>query len=82
MDFLLCKYMNIDDDLDHLEWLWSAMGQEGRLVPEYLNSETRCQILCSMRLQCVSKILTPCRMLKKSLLVAKINRWNNSFQNM
>ena len=35
-----------------------------------------------MRLQCVSKILTPCRMLKKSSLIAKINRWNNSFQNM
>ena len=31
--------MNIDDDLDHLEWLWSTMGQEGRLVPEDLNSE-------------------------------------------
>ena len=43
---------------------------------------TRCQILCSMRLQCVSKILTPRRMLKKSSLIAKINRWNNSFQNM
>ena len=42
---------------------------------------TRCQILCSMRLQCVSKILTPRRMLKKSSLIAKINRWNNSFQN-
>ena len=25
---------------------------------------TRCQILCSMRFQCVSKILTPRRMLK------------------
>ena len=44
--------------------------------------KTRCQILCSMRLQCVSKILTPCRMLKKSSLIAKINGWNNSFQNM
>ena len=43
---------------------------------------TRCQVLCSMRLQCVSKILTPCRMLKKSSLIAKITRWNNSFQNM
>ena len=39
---------------------------------------TRCQILCSMRLQCVSKILTPLRMLKKTSLIAKIN----SFQNM
>ena len=39
MDLLHCKYMNIDDDLDHLEWLWSTMGQEGRLVPEDLNSE-------------------------------------------
>ena len=41
--------------------------------------KTRCQILCSMPLQCVSKILTP-RMLKKSSLMAKINHWNNSFQ--
>ena len=39
MDLLLCKYMNIDDDLDHLEWLWPTMGQEGRLVPEDLNNE-------------------------------------------
>ena len=30
----------------------------------------------------VSKNLTPRRMLKKDLLIAKINRWNNSFQNM
>ena len=44
--------------------------------------KTWCQILCSMRLQCVSKIWTPRRMLKKCLLKAKINRWNNSFQNM
>ena len=44
--------------------------------------KTWCHILCSMRLQCVSKILTPRRMLKKCLLKAKINRWNNSFQNM
>ena len=44
--------------------------------------KTWCQILCSIRLKCVSKILTPCRMLKKCLLIAKINRWNNSFQNM
>ena len=44
--------------------------------------KTRCQILCSMRLQSVSKILTPCRMLKKTSLIAKINRRNNSFQNM
>ena len=44
--------------------------------------KTRCQILCSMRLQRVSKILTPRRMLRETLLIAKINRWNNSFQNM
>ena len=43
---------------------------------------TWCQILCSMRLQCVSKILTPLRMLQKTSLIAKINLWNNSFQNM
>ena len=30
----------------------------------------------------VSKNHTPRRMLKKDLLIAKINRWNNSFQNM
>ena len=44
--------------------------------------KTWCQILFSIRLKCVSKILTPCRMLKKCLLIAKIIRWNNSFQNM
>ena len=43
---------------------------------------TRCQILCTMRLQCVSKILTPRRMLQKTWLIAQINLWNNSFQNM
>ena len=43
---------------------------------------TWCQILCSMRLQCVSKILTPRRMLQKTSLIAKINLWTNSFQNM
>ena len=32
--------------------------------------------------QCGCKILTPRRMLKKFLLIAKINRWNNSSQNM
>ena len=32
--------------------------------------KTRCRILCSMRLQCVSKILTPRRMLKKTSLIA------------
>ena len=30
----------------------------------------------------VSKNVTPRRMLKKCFLVAKINRWNNSFHNM
>ena len=43
---------------------------------------TWCQILCTMWLQCVSKILTPRRMLQKTSLIAKINLWNNSFQNM
>ena len=31
---------------------------------------TWCQILCSMRLQCVSKILTPHRMLQKTWMIA------------
>ena len=44
------------------------------------NLKTWCQILCSMQLQC--KNLTPRRMLKKCLLIAQINHWNNSFQNM
>ena len=44
--------------------------------------KTWCQILYTMQLQCVSKILTPRRMLQKTSLIAKINRWNNSFQNM
>ena len=29
-----------------------------------------------------SKILTPRRMLQKTSLIAKVNLWNNSFQNM
>ena len=52
------------------------------MTPYCSCQKARCQILCSMRLQYVSKILTPCRMLKKSLTIAKINRWNNIFQNM
>ena len=80
------------DDLAHLEGgrverglglVVAARGGEAALQQEldHLHG-TRCQILCSMRLRCVSKILTPCRMLKKTSLIAKINRWNNSFQNM
>ena len=45
-------------------------------------NRTWCQILCTMRLQCVSKILTPPMMLQKTCLIAKINLWTNSFQNM
>ena len=48
----------------------------------YWPTKTWCQILCTMRLQCVSKILSPRRMLQKTSLIAKINLWNNSFQNM
>ena len=44
--------------------------------------KTWCQILCTMRLQCVSKILTPRKMLQKTCLIAKINLWTNSFHNM
>ena len=43
---------------------------------------TWCQILFTMRLQYVSKILTLRRMLQKTWLIAKINLWTNSFQNM
>ena len=45
-------------------------------------TRTWCQILCTMRLQCVSKILTPLRMLQKTWLIAKINLRANSSQNM
>ena len=64
-------------------WLWLV-----RYIPEinvmFIQNlhRTWCQILCSMRLQCVSKILMPRRMLQKTSLIAKINLWNNSFQNM
>ena len=65
-------------------YLWTKSTTSGseilRVGGQYVIM-TRCQILCSMRLQCVCKILTPRRMLKKSSLVAKINGWNNSFQN-
>ena len=43
---------------------------------------THCKIEFTYVSHCVSKNLTPRRMLKKDLLIAKINRWNNSFQNM
>ena len=45
---------------------------------------TQCNIEFTYASHCISKNVTPCRMLKKCLIskIAKINRWNNSFQNM
>ena len=43
---------------------------------------TQCKIEFTYASHCVSKNLTPRRMLKTSFLIAQISRWNNSFQNM
>ena len=44
---------------------------------------THCKIEFTYVSHCVSKNLTPRRMLKKtSFLIAQIIGWNNSFQNM
>ena len=44
---------------------------------------TQCKIEFTYASHSVSKNLTPRTILKKDLLIAKINRWNNnSFQNM
>ena len=59
--------------------------KDGRDVDQFLAVDvvkTRGQILCSIRLKCVSKNLMPRRMLKNSFLIAQIIPWNNSFQNM
>ena len=42
----------------------------------------QCKIELTYTSHCVSKNLTPRRMLKKCFLIAKINHWNNSFRNM
>ena len=45
--------------------------KDGRDVDQFLAVDVvkmRCQILCSIRLKCVSKNLTPRRMLKKASL--------------
>ena len=60
-------------------WCWN-MSNIHRLFRMW--SKTWCQIVCTMRFQCVSKILTPRGMLQKTWLIAKINLWTNSFQNM
>ena len=43
---------------------------------------TQCKIEFTYASHCVSKNLTPRRMLKTSFLIAQIMGWNNSFQNM
>ena len=43
---------------------------------------TQCKIEFTYASHCVTKNLTPRRMLKKGLLIGKINRWNISFHNM
>ena len=43
---------------------------------------TQCKIEFTYASHCVSKNLTPRRMLKTSSLIAQIIGWNNSFQNM
>ena len=45
-------------------------------------SMTQCKIEFTYASHCVSKNLTPRRVLKTSFLIAQIIGWNNSFQNM
>ena len=44
--------------------------------------KTQCKIEFTYASHCVSKNLTPRRMLKTSFLIAQIIGWNNSFQNI
>ena len=46
------------------------------------NYMMQCKIEFTYASRCVNKNLRPRRMLKKCLLIAKINWWSNSFQNM
>ena len=54
----------------------------GQVMGVNIDLKTQCKIKFTYASHCISKNLTPRRMLKKSLLIAKINNWNNSFQNM
>ena len=47
-----------------------------------IQNTTQCKIEFTYAFHCVSKNLRSRGMLKKGLLIAKINNWNNSFQNM
>ena len=51
---------------------WRSLGWETFWLNSWPVDQlmTWCQILCTMRLQCVSKILTPHRMLQKTWLIA------------
>ena len=70
--------------LGNLWRMWSSSDRSPiRTIYDFLNKPmiymTWCQILCTKQLQCVSKILTPRRMLQKTWLIAKINLWNKRF---
>ena len=60
------------------------MPSEIEVTPRYKLPMTQCNNEFTYASHCISKNVTPCRMLKKCLIskIAKINRWNNSFQNM
>ena len=69
----MCQF---DTEGDLLSWCGTFGNSKLSIVM------TRCKIEFTYASHCVSKNLTPRRMLKKCFLIAKIIRWNKSFQNM
>ena len=61
---------------------WVIIGDQGCTVKNEENIRTQCKIEFTYASHCVSKNLTPRRMLKNSFLIAQIICLNNSFQNM
>ena len=66
---------------DHQDWDQELEESRESSVPS-MRHMTQCKIEFTYASHCISKNLTPRKMLKKDLSTAKINRWNNSFQNM
>ena len=61
---------------------WVIIGDQGCKVKNEENIRTQCKIEFTYASHCVSKNLTPHRMLKTSFLIAQIIGWNNSSLNM
>ena len=52
------------------------------VTPRYKLLTMQCMNEFTCASHCISKNVTPLRMLKKCSLIAKNNRWNNRFQNI